>query len=92
MTETKNKKPERMCASCGAVKEKDGLLRIMRDEEGHYRFDPSGKGGGRGAYVCKDKACVDRLFKKKLLSRSFRKNLPEEVYIKLQEEYQKIYG
>lgn len=91
MTETGKHKPERMCMSCGAVKDKSELLRIMRDENG-YRFDPLMKSGGRGAYVCRDASCVEKMFRKKLLSKSFRKNLPEETYRKLREEFDHLYG
>jgi predicted RNA-binding protein YlxR (DUF448 family) len=38
---------------------------------------------GRGAYICRDKKCVEMAIKKKALNRSFKCEVPKEIYEKL---------
>ena len=87
----KSKLHERMCVSCGRMREREVLLRIMRTEDG-FRMDPGQKAGGRGAYVCAEGDCFRKMCAKRMLNRSFRTGYREEEYRKLQEEYQRIYG
>lgn len=87
----KNKLHERMCVACGIMREKEALVRIMRSGDG-FSIDPGKKAGGRGAYVCADPACVERMCRKRLLNRAFRTAVQEEEYQKLQEDFQRIYG
>ena len=56
--------PERMCAVCRKRLPKENLLRIAVNSDG-VRVDFSGKLQGRGAYLCKDSACIDKCIKKK---------------------------
>lgn len=42
---------------CRARQGKRGLVRIARLAEGGVVIDPTGKGPGRGAYVCPRRAC-----------------------------------
>ena len=65
----------RTCISCRTKKEKQGLIRLMLDPQGFPVRDDSGKGQGRGAYVCPDESCLDGLKKGNRLSRAFRKPL-----------------
>ena len=46
--------PLRMCISCRELKEKRGMLRIVKDGEGKIFIDFSSKASGRGAYICND--------------------------------------
>ena len=88
MTERTNKTPLRMCIVCKEMKPKNELLRIVRNPEGEFLFDKSGKANGRGAYICAEGDCVERCLKKKLLNKAFKSNLDESVYAKLSEEYE----
>ena len=63
--------PLRMCISCRELKEKRGMLRIVKDGEGKIFIDFSSKASGRGAYICNDPECVKRLKQKKLLNKTF---------------------
>ena len=90
-TRMKSKLHERMCVACGNYRSKDALLRIIKSADG-FAFDTGKKAGGRGAYICADPACVERMCAKRLLNRSFRMTVPETAYRKLQEDYQRIYG
>lgn len=82
--------PERSCIGCGEKKEKKELLRIVRDAEGSFSLDESGRKNGRGAYLCRDMACLEKAWKRKGLERAFKEAIPAEVYAALREEFEKI--
>ena len=71
--------PLRKCVACGNMFEKNKLYRVAK-VNGQFCIDKTYKAQGRGAYVCKDKACVDLAFKKKSFNRSFRQNVSAEVF------------
>ena len=60
---------------CGIKKPKFELIRLVADKYGIVRRDDKGKLGGRGAYVCPNKECLEKLIKKpQLLCRALRKD------------------
>lgn len=79
----------RSCTGCGAKKEKTELVRVIRTPEGEIRLDITGRANGRGAYLCKDPACLAKARKKRALERSLGGNIPDEVYGMLEEELKK---
>jgi len=76
----------RTCVACRQGKDKRDLLRIVKDKEGNIFIDPTGKKNGRGAYICKDKECFAKLKKQKSLNKSFKCNIPDEIYNALEAE------
>ena len=58
------KTPERMCVVCRQMKPKRELIRIVNNN-GVIAIDKTGKSGGRGVYLCKCKACIDKALKGK---------------------------
>ncbi|MBP5466919.1 MAG: YlxR family protein [Clostridia bacterium] len=75
-----NKKvPMRTCVACKSVKPKKELVRIVKDAEG-ISVDFSGRKNGRGAYVCNDSACAEKLKKQKILSKVFSCQVDDSVY------------
>lgn len=58
--------PQRTCVACGTTRDKRDLVRVVRSPEGTALVDPTGKRSGRGAYVCRDAACVERGLKGRL--------------------------
>ena len=50
-----------MCVSCGEMRPKKELLRMVKTPEGAIELDLTGKKNGRGAYICKSQACFERL-------------------------------
>ena len=84
--------PMRQCIGCGAMKSKKELLRILRTSEGEIVFDVTGRKNGRGAYLCFSKECLQRAMKTKGLERSFRMKIDQEVYERLEKEFEKING
>ena len=75
--------PERMCAVCRKRLSKENLLRIAVNSDG-VRVDFSGKLQGRGAYLCKDSACIDKCIKKRMLERILKTEVPSQIYETLQ--------
>ncbi len=75
----------RMCIACRQMKDKRDLLRIVKDKEGNISVDLSGKKNGRGAYICKDETCLEKLKKQKSLNKAFKTNVSEDVYNEIRE-------
>ena len=75
-----------MCIACRQMKDKRELLRIVKDKENNISIDKTGKKNGRGAYICKDKECLAKLKKQKLLNKAFKTNISEDVYKLIEEE------
>lgn len=71
--------PMRMCVGCREMKPKRELIRVVRGPEGEVSLDATGKKPGRGAYVCRDAACLGRAIKQKQLERQLEVQLTEEV-------------
>ena len=79
-----NKKyiPLRRCMGCNERKEKDKLIRIVRNGN-RIELDLSGKKDGRGAYICKNEECLNKAIKNKRLSRSLKEEISQELYEKI---------
>ena len=71
---------ERMCHVCKTMREKSLLLRVVRTPEGEIKVDPTGKMDGRGCYICKNAACINKGVKTRFVNRAFKRACPEEVY------------
>lgn len=82
----KKAQPMRKCTGCNEMKEKRELVRIVRDPEGNISVDLTGKKSGRGAYICRDKKCLNAAKKAKRLDRAFECTVPDEVYERLEGE------
>lgn len=80
--DSKKRIPERMCLLCRTMKPKKSMVRVISDENG-LRVDLSGKGGGRGSYVCCGEECIKKCGNRKLLSKVFRCECSEELSAEL---------
>ena len=68
--------PIRTCLGCGHQRPKKGLVRIVL-KDGALLIDERGGLSGRGAYLCPQGACLNRLLKKRgRLSHALRVSLP----------------
>ena len=81
--------PLRKCTGCHEMKNKKELIRIVRDEEGKFSLDFTGKKSGRGAYICPNLQCLEKAQKSKGLERSFKAPVSKEVYEAFREEIEK---
>ena len=83
--------PMRKCVGCGEMKNKKEMLRVLKTaEDGSFTLDATGKINGRGAYVCKNRECLERAKKSKGLERSFQMKIPSEVYDILEKEFDEL--
>jgi predicted RNA-binding protein YlxR (DUF448 family) len=62
--------PMRMCIACREMRAKKELMRVVKTPEGILVFDATGKQNGRGAYLCRSSACLERAIKTRALERA----------------------
>ena len=75
----------RTCMGCNEKKQKNEMLRIVKYKNGTISIDKTGKIQARGAYICKDINCIEKLKKNKRILKAFKiKTFPEEVYKELE--------
>lgn len=86
----KKKIPMRKCVGCGEMKPKKELMRILKTENGEFVVDAAGKKNGRGAYLCRSLSCFQNAVKSRGLERSFKQEIPQEVYDRLDKEMGEI--
>ena len=78
--------PVRQCLGCQEMVAKKDLIRVVRDNQGNFSVDATGKMNGRGAYICRKPECLKKAVRNKGLERSFRQSIPQTVYEKLDKE------
>lgn len=80
------KVPLRQCIGCGEMKSKKEMIRVIKTAEDEIMLDATGRGNGRGAYLCPSMECLKKAVKGKGLERSFKMAIPKEVYETLEKE------
>lgn len=82
--------PLRMCMACNEKKTKKELIRIVKTKNDGNNcsiiVDKTFKAPGRGAYLCKNLDCLKKVRKSKRINRIFSHEVPEEVYMQIEEE------
>ena len=78
--------PLRKCLGCMSSFPKKDLVRVLKTPEGEVIIDLSGKKSGRGAYICKDKACLKKAIKAKRIQSNLEVEIPEAIYLELEKE------
>lgn len=69
---------------------KKELIRVVRTPDGAVLIDLTGKKSGRGAYLCKDKACLKKAIKAKRLQSNLEVEISEELIESLSKELEII--
>ncbi len=77
------KQPQRTCMGCNTQKDKKQLIRIVKNKEGIISVDKTGKQEGRGAYLCDDIQCLEKVIKSKRLEKRLETKISEEIYEEL---------
>ena len=77
------KQPQITCMVCNAKKYKKDLIRIVKNKDNEINIDRTGKMPGRGAYICDDIQCLEKLIKTKRLEKVFDMKISNEIYEKL---------
>lgn len=74
------RQPQRTCMGCNAKKDKKEFIRIVKNKENEINIDKTGKKEGRGAYICDNIECLEKLIKTKRLEKVFDMKISEEIY------------
>ena len=75
-----NKIPQRTCMGCNQKRDKKQLIRIVKNKNNEISLDRTGKKEGRGAYICDDIKCLEKLIKSNRLQKIFEMNISQEIY------------
>jgi len=81
--------PQRSCVVCRTKKDKNELIRIVKNQANEINIDESGKKPGKGAYICDSIECLEKGIKSKALKRVLEVEVPEEIYENLRERMSK---
>lgn len=74
------KQPQRTCMGCNCKKDKKEFIRIVKNKENQISIDRTGKQEGRGAYLCDDIQCLEKVIKSKRLEKVLDMKISEEIY------------
>ena len=72
--------PTRTCMGCNEKKDKKDLIRIVKNKDNEISIDRTGKKEGRGAYICDDVNCLEKVIKSKRLERVLEIPISKEIY------------
>lgn len=64
-------------------KSKNDLIRIVKNKNDEINIDRTGKLDGRGAYICDNVQCLEKIIRSKRLEKIFDKEISNEIYEKL---------
>ena len=70
---------QRTCMGCREKKEKNELIRIVKQNQ-DVKIDLTGKLDGRGAYICSNIKCLEKVIKTKRLEKVLNIKISEEIY------------
>ena len=74
------RQPKRTCMGCNDKKDKKELIRIVKNNKNEISIDRTGKLEGRGAYICDDINCLEKVIKSKRLEKVFGYKISDEIY------------
>lgn len=77
--------PQRSCVICREKKDKNKLIRIVKNKQNEVEIDKTGKKEGRGAYICDSIECLERAIKIKTLERMLDTSIENKIYEDLRE-------
>lgn len=69
----------RSCVACRTPRAKQDLARVVRRPDGTVAVDPSGRQPGRGAYLCRDAACLSAAVRRGALARALGADVPDSI-------------
>ena len=74
------RQPQRTCMGCNEKKDKKELIRIVKNKENQINIDKTGKMEGRGAYLCENIKCLEKVIKSKRLEKMLDMKISDEIY------------
>ena len=72
--------PQRTCVGCMKKKNKNELIRIVKNKKNEIFIDKTGKKDGRGIYICENIECLEKAIKAKKIERTFEMKISEKIY------------
>ena len=84
--------PQRTCSVCRTQKNKNELLRIVKNKDNIIKVDETGKQSGRGAYICYDMECLEKAQKSKKLEKALEIKINNEIYEQIKDILEKKNG
>ena len=84
--------PQRTCSVCRTQKNKDELLRVVKNKDNIINVDETGKQSGRGAYICYDIGCLEKAQKSKRLEKNLEIKIKDEIYEQMKKIIEKKNG
>ncbi len=72
--------PQRTCMGCMQKKDKKELIRIVKNKNNEISIDKTGKLAGRGAYICDNIECLEKVIKSKRLEKALDTKISQEIY------------
>ena len=84
--------PQRTCSVCRTQKNKNELLRIVKNIDNIKKVDETGKQSGRGAYICYDMECLEKAQKSKKLKKALEIKIEDEIYEQMKNAIEKKIG
>ena len=73
-------KPQRTCMGCFKKKDKNDLIRIVKNKQEEVFIDTTGKAQGRGIYICDDINCLEKLKKNNKLEQVLHAKISKDIY------------
>jgi predicted RNA-binding protein YlxR (DUF448 family) len=80
------KVPVRSCLICRERSDKRRLFRIVKNKEGEVFFDKTLKANGRGAYVCDNDECIEKIKTTNKLDKAFEIEIGKEIKTKIYDQ------
>ena len=71
---------QRRCMACYSTEDKYNLIRIVRTAEGKIVLDTTGKIDGRGAYICKNIKCLEKVIKTNRIGKILNSKIDNKIY------------
>ena len=65
---------------CNLKRDKKDLIRIVKNKENEIIIDKTGKQEGRGAYICNNIECFEKVIKSKRIEKVLETKISNEVY------------
>jgi predicted RNA-binding protein YlxR (DUF448 family) len=65
-------------------------MRLVRTGEGQVEIDITGKKEGRGAYICRDRACWEKVLKSRQLEHALKAKINQQSLERLVEDGKKL--
>ena len=84
--------PQRTCSVCRTQKNKNELLRVVKNKDNIINVDEIGKQPGRGAYICYDMECLEKAKKSKKIEKALEIKIEDEIYEQMKNVIEKKIG